>query len=362
MPGLGDAYYFLSLIGTELKNASAGNWRSKAELYDSPALRRGDSLFTFVAGRSGAGAVPSTAGEAAPIPIKVSPFVKRKLALVVGVSRFKDSRINALKYTSLDAKSVADALQQGAQFDYVKSLLDEDATRYHVQTEIDNLAKLAEPEDLVVLYLSSHGSPENLDTAGVNYIVAYDTEVNNLYATAYQMDDLIRDINDRIKAERVVAFLDTCYSGGTFRELPVGWKTTSRSVLGDSGVSASQLQEKLRSGSRALVVDLSGTVKTVDRVPQDVGRVIITSSRQAEKSWEDERIQHGYFTYFLLEALKKPGPVSVDDIYSELSARVPEAVLRDKKESQHPGIAKTKDPISIYLRDRIKSGGRDDEP
>lgn len=352
-PGLGDAYYFLSVIGSSLKDRRTDNWRAKAELYDSQALRKGESVF---GGAKPPGTTPGSPHPLRPLGpvIRISPFVKRKLALVVGISRFKDPGINALRYTSADARAVGDALKQYSQFDYVKMLLDEEATRRGILSEIEQLAKIAEPDDLVVLYVSSHGSPENLDTAGVNYIVTHDTEVSNLYPTAYEMYDLLRDMNQRIKAARVIAFLDTCYSGGTFRELPQGWTSTSRSLTSDIGVSQDRLMEGLRAGAKNLVVDRVGSNPSANVVAQGVGRVIITSSSQAERSWEDQRIEHGYFTYFLLQALQKKGPVSVDQVYAELRLRVPEAVQRDKKQPQHPGMAQFPEHPNLYLNDRVQ--------
>lgn len=214
---------------------------------------------------------------------------------------------------------------------------------------------MADVDDLVVIYVSSHGSPENLDTAGVNYVVTHDTEVSNLYPTAYRMDDLLDDIDLRIKAARVIAFLDTCYSGGTFRELPTGWVASSRAVTSGGGVSTSRLQQRLLSGARTLTIDNEGipSPQARGRVAQGVGRVIVTSSSQAERSWEDDTIAHGYFTYYLLDALKRQGPVSVEDVFAHLRVKVPESVQRDKKESQHPGIARTHDRVNLYLKDRV---------
>jgi uncharacterized caspase-like protein len=363
-PGLGDAYYFLSLIAAELKDQPrAENWRRKAEFYGAPALRSEQPLYGATVGEAGgAGRVvgaPGTGPSRADVPVRappvrVSPMVRKKLALVTGVSRFKDSRINALKYTSRDAEAVAEALKRDCDFDYVKTLLDEQATSYNIKTEIDRLAKMADVDDLVVIYVSSHGSPDNLDTAGVNYIVTHDTEVNNLYPTAYRMDDLLDDIDLRIKAARVIAFLDTCYSGGTFRELPNGWVASSRAVTAGGGVSTSRLQQRLASGSRTLRIEDDGIAPaTRGRVAQGVGRVIVTSSSQAERSWEDDTIGHGYFTYYLLDALKRQGPVSVEDVFAHLRTKVPESVQRDKKESQHPGIARTTDRVNLYLKDRL---------
>lgn len=199
-PNMGDAFYFGALIYTQLGDSTnAAYYRQRAELFRSEALREGRDL-------SGKGGAIVAISEP---PTRVPQYVRRRLALVVGIGKFKDPNINQLRFTARDATAVADVLTSVAKFDYVKSLTDEEATGYNIRTEVNRLSKMAEPDDLVVVYFSSHGSPDTLDTAGINYIVTYDTEVNNLYATAYKMDDLLEDIGRRIKAERVVAFLDT---------------------------------------------------------------------------------------------------------------------------------------------------------
>ena len=42
------------------------------------------------------------------------------------------------------------------------------------------LPHAAGPDDLVVIYVSSHGSPALADVAGVNYLVAYNTDKDSL--------------------------------------------------------------------------------------------------------------------------------------------------------------------------------------
>jgi hypothetical protein len=113
-PGLADAYYFLSLIAGALNDkARADNWRARAEFYGSAALTNGESLYldggAVQPGSPPAGADPPRAATSAPVAaaVPVSPIVRRKLAVVAGISRFKDAKISALKYTSKDAAAVA---------------------------------------------------------------------------------------------------------------------------------------------------------------------------------------------------------------------------------------------------------------
>jgi uncharacterized caspase-like protein len=277
--------------------------------------------------------------------------VRQKLALVVGISTFKDSKINPLGFSAHDAQTFSDTLKNDCHFDYVKTLINANATRYQIQTEINKLAKLATAEDLVVIYIATHGSPENLDTAGINYIVAYDTEVENLYPTAYKMDDLLNDIEKRIAAERIVAFIDTCYSGATFKVPPPGWNAKSRTLTSSAyGLSAGTMQSRLGQSSRGIKV--APAANSSAKTPQGIGRVIIAASRQDERSWESERLQHGYFTFYLIESLKRTGRLSIEEIFEQLSAEVPKAVLRDTKASQTPTMVKSiNEPAKIYLKD-----------
>lgn len=286
--------------------------------------------------------------------IAVSPYVSRKLALVVGIGKFRDSRINPLHFAANDARVFADALRNDCRFDDVRTLIDDNATTVEIKNEIDNLAKKATPEDLAVVYFATHGSPEENDRAGINYIVTYDTDVDKLYGTAFKMDDLLNDIKRRIPAERIVAFLDTCYSGGTFKDLPSGWTRGRGLVVKSSGLPSESIEKDLRKGRAEIKLKPSSSKDA--RKPQGLGRAIIAASRQNEQSYEfakEKGIQHGYFTYFLLQILRQKRAVSVEDLYAQLKERVPEAVRRDTNgKEQNPTMVKSIEaPADIFLRD-----------
>jgi hypothetical protein len=51
--------------------------------------------------------------------------------------------------------------------------------------------------------------------------------------------------------------------------------------------------------------------------------------------------------------LLTPGPVSIEDVFADLRVKVPEAVLREHGESQHPTIARSRDRVDLYLRDNV---------
>lgn len=286
--------------------------------------------------------------------ISVSPYVRKRLALVVGIGTFRDSRINPLRFAANDARRFADILKIECRFDHVQTLLNERATTADIKDEIDNLAKMAAPEDLAVVYFASHGSPEESDKAGINYIVTYDTNLDKLYATAFKMDDLLNDVKKRIPAERIVAFLDTCYSGGTFKDLPSGWTSSRGLVVRPSGLPSDSIERDLRGAGRG--VKIKPPTSADSRKPQGVGRVIIAASRQNEQSYEfaeDKGIQHGYFTYFLIDIVRQNRRISVEALYALLRDKVPQAVSQDTNgKEQHPTMVKSMDGVAeIYLRE-----------
>jgi len=142
-----------------------------------------------------------------------------KWAVVVGIGRFADPQVPELKYSAKDARDFARFLTDpaGGRFaaDHVRLLTDENATKVNIMDTLGDsfLPHAAHPDDLVVIYLSTHGSPAGADIRGVNYVIAHDTQVKKLFATGIEMRQLLRMIKERVHTRRILLVLDTCYSG-----------------------------------------------------------------------------------------------------------------------------------------------------
>lgn len=246
------------------------------------------------------------------VPIEKS-YVRDKWALVMGVGRFQRPEIPTLEFAAKDATDVAHALvdpQIGRFRDdkaHVHLLTDEQATLANLRAEINYIATNARPEDLVVFYISSHGTSAAADAsakaeAQTGYIVTYDTDTTNLYGTAFPMDEMKRVVVDRIRAQRVVTFMDTCFSGDTIK------------------------------GAKALTV-VSDAV--FQGVAQGIGRVVVVSSRASEQSWEGDG--NSYFTRALIGGLKqKNGLPTITDVFTYLQPAVSYTVKKEKNASQNP--------------------------
>jgi uncharacterized caspase-like protein len=208
----------------------------------------------------------------------------------------------------------------------VHLLTDQKATTVAIKSELNWLARNAGPEDLVVVYLSSHGSPREMDTAGISYVITHDTDLasqDSLYATSLPMIDVADAVRTRVRAQRAVVFLDTCYSGAA---VP---------------------------GARDLIYEKEGlgvSRDMVNRIRQGTGRVIITSSSAREKSWEDDQLANGIFTHFLMAGLRqREGLAPVEEVFTYLKDRVAQSVRAQKGASQAPTMTRSDQGSAIVI-------------
>jgi len=233
--------------------------------------------------------------------------VKDKWALVVGISKFENEKIN-LKTPAKDAEEFFNYLVKEGKFapDHVVLLTDEKATRANILSMIGDrwLPRVAAPDDLVIIYISSHGSPADLDVGGMNYIVAHDTNVDCLYATGIPLQDLMRTIKGRVHSDRVVIILDACHSGA----------------------ASADAKGLFRSGNVDAAAVATGT-----------GQLVIASSQPNQASWEGKNYANGVFTHYLIESLRmKNNQAKLGEAFQNLKENVQLEVLRDRGILQTP--------------------------
>ncbi|HEY9790617.1 MAG TPA: tetratricopeptide repeat protein [Candidatus Obscuribacterales bacterium] len=239
--------------------------------------------------------------------VAVNKPIRDKWALVVGISNYHDREIN-LNYSAKDAKDFADFLVKDENFsaDHVHVLVDDQATQRNIMAELgDNWLTKARPDDLVLIYVSGHGSPSAADIRGSNFLIAYDTDKKNLMSTGIRMDTLGQTIKDRVHSNRIVLILDACHSGNVTPGV--------KDLVRHGGFDA----EKLAQGT---------------------GQMVICSSAYDQSSYESKKYPNGIFTHCLIERLKKNGPkAAVDDAFMrDLKNDVCDASIADWGEKQEP--------------------------
>src|SRR5260221_10468927 len=190
----------------------------------------------------------------------------------------------------------------------VRLLGDGDATLVKIREGIGWLRANAGPDDLVVVYVASHGSPRQFDPNGVSYILVHDTSAENaerLYATALQMIDLAEDLSRDLRSGRVVLILDTCYSGDAARM-------------------------RLDGGTAVFAPGLEGFA-------QAPGRLGMAGANGGQPSWESAGRKNGYFTFFLVDALRQGrGRLPLRQLFEDVQKNVSAAVQRELHKTQTP--------------------------
>jgi uncharacterized caspase-like protein len=294
----GDLWYYRYLVERRLgaPAAKVAYSRKKAEDWRSTALARNVDPF-------------------APAPQPAAPAqssIARKWALVVGIGEFTDTSIVPLSFTAKDARDLQAALVDrsagGFAPERVRLLVDTQATLVNIREGIGWLRANAGPDDLVVVYVASHGSPRQFDPNGVSYILVHDTIAENaekLYATALQMIDLAEDLSRDLRSGRVVLILDTCYSGDAART-------------------------RLEGGRTVFAPGLDGFA----RAP---GRMVIAAANGDQPSWESAERKNGYFTFFLVDALRQGrGKLPLRQLFEDVQGKVSAAVQRELNKTQTP--------------------------
>jgi len=166
------------------------------------------------------------------------------------------------------------------------------------------LARLARADDLIVLFFSTHGSPSQMDIRGKNYVVAYDSDPQDLFASGIEMQKILEAIQSRVLSDRVLLVLDACHSGGA--------DPNAKGMVRVGNFDAQTLAE----GS---------------------GQMVICSSQPDEQSWESRRYQNGVFTKRLLEGLRSAGTKApLPKAFEQVQQFVEDEVRQD-----HPGARQT---------------------
>ena len=235
-------------------------------------------------------------------------------AIVIGINQYQNTR--NLKYAVNDARAFRDYLKAyvGVSDERIFYLANQDATKTRIESLLGTTIKRkASKDDTVIIFYAGHGAvepdPSNLDGDGFEkYLLPHDADLQDLYSTSISMND-IRTIFARIRADRLIFIADTCYSGASGGRTMMATKT--RANLSD---------------------------KFYDRIARGKGRVIISSCSANEISKEDDNLQHGVFSYYMLEGLKGKadqdgdGIITVSELFSYISRKVPQASAQD----QHP--------------------------
>jgi hypothetical protein len=248
------------------------------------------------------------------ITVHSTPSERNVWAVVVGINDYP--QLPRLKYAVSDAREFYRLLVERNRVPEknITLLVNDQASLGNLRSLLGtHLKEAAGKEDMVIIFFAGHGAAEadssSAEGDGLEkYLMTWEANPRDLYATAMPMVEVARILN-RIRSERLVFIVDSCYSGAS------GGRTVSTG------------------GIRANISDTF-----LDRIAGGRGKVIITASAANEVSVEKDELRHGVFTYYLLEGLRgaadsdRDGTITVDEAYRYVSEKVPRATGQE----QHP--------------------------
>jgi uncharacterized caspase-like protein len=208
----------------------------------------------------------------------------RTYLVSVGIADYSGfpQKINNLRLTTKDAKTIVDLYAQNTSVDY-SILLDNKATKSRILKAMKKVFDKASESDIVVFFFSGHGYPGGF--------CAYDGKLGY---------DEVRKAMSKSKSKNKMMFVDACRSGGM-------------------RVDETAAQGAITEAKNANVL-------------------LFLSSRNDEDSLEQRNMQNGFFTTFLQKGLKGNADTNRNRIITakELFDFVHKGVVQISKGRQHP--------------------------
>jgi regulator of sirC expression with transglutaminase-like and TPR domain len=208
-----------------------------------------------------------------------------RLAIVVGIASYPESsQLPSLKYTARDAQVVADALSKSGY--KVRTLLNEQAGTQAVREALAAMKNQVRSDATVIFYFAGHG----MTVQDKLYLATHGTTASSLGTSGLsqgEVDKLLQDSG----AKRRIMWIDACRNMAT-------------------------------PGSRSLPL-----LRTAVRFAISRGTRVLYAAAGDKESFEADELQHGVFTYFLVEGLKgqaaqADGFITFDDLASYVTMQV----------------------------------------
>lgn len=248
---------------------------------------------------------------------------KKKFYFIgIGTRQFKDTT-NNLKWCVNDIRMLANAFKQKYQSSAeIITLFDKQVTVKNVKGLKDSLMKSG-INDKVVIAFSGHGLIENKHY----YLSTFNTNFEHPQEGGLPYEDLF-DLMDGIPARNKLMLIDACNSGELDTNMLAALKT-EKSAMENEGVTDNQINKvgKVSNISKAglgmqKLMDL--TQELFVDIRQNNGANVIAASSAIQFAKEDNKLEHGVFTYTILEAFRQHKTLTISQLKQQVEKRVPE--------------------------------------
>lgn len=203
--------------------------------------------------------------------------------LLIGIDEYKDQRLDGLKYAVNDCLGMEKALllitnsfqDSVKMFTHCTGRLEPSKTK--IMSSLQSITQEAEKDDIVLIYFSGHGYSDPNHSQKQTYLCLPNTELSSLENESLALSHLFQNLT-KCSAKKQLVLIDACNSGDS-QSVHSGEQTT-------------------------LANELLGAFDQHKRKVTDREFYAFLSCAHNQKSYEDSRLKHGIFTYFLIRGLE----------------------------------------------------------
>jgi hypothetical protein len=239
-----------------------------------------------------------TYGDDIPGLLEKTPAAPKDLTrwlVVIGIENYRFT--DHIDYARRSAELFTAVAQRklGIDDSRVRSMIDEEATAGAIETQIRWLTENVKNGDTIYFYYNGHGIP-NKDEDNEPYILPQDSSPKMITQKKFfRLKDFYTMLTNT-PASKVVAFVDSCFSGAT----------DDKTLF--PGAAAARLAPK--------------------KVTFDTERMaVLTAGTGTQFSNRYSQRKHRLFTYYLMQSLLE-GQKEIDGIYRRVSVKVEDVSLK----------------------------------
>jgi hypothetical protein len=237
------------------------------------------------------------------------------VAVVIGISRFKNPDVPPVDYAKLDAAAMKEYLISAMGYDErrIITAIDEDGSladfKRIFEAQLPNYVRRGKSD--VFVFYSGHGAPDPESKEA--FFVPYDCNPTYAKQTGFRVKELYERLA-ALRARSVTVAIDACFSGSSQRGM-------------------------LMKGVSPIFITVENPV-----VAMENGIVFTSATGQQVSTWYPEK-KHSLFTYFFLKGLSGAadqngdGKVTVAEMDQYLAAQVPDQARYLSNREQTPQVA-----------------------